>query len=54
MNGSLLAPPPPQVATGYGAVVWLECGRLIAVEEHAAQAGIESLVQKTLDLWGGA
>lgn len=44
--------PPVQVATGYGAVVWLERGRVVAAEEYAARAGVEELVRRTLRLWG--
>ena len=44
--------PPASVATGYGAVVWLERGRVVAAEEHAARAGVEELVRRTLRLWG--
>lgn len=46
--------PPVQSATGYGAVVWLERGRVVATEEHAARAGVDGLVEQTLRLWGEA
>jgi hypothetical protein len=43
--------PPVQAATGYGAVVWMERGQVVATEEYAAQAGVDGLVQRTLQLW---
>jgi hypothetical protein len=43
--------PPVQAATGYGAVVWIENGKVIATEEYAARAGVDGLVERTLQLW---
>jgi hypothetical protein len=45
--------PPVQSATGHGAVVWLERGRVVATEEHAARAGVNALVEQKLRLWAG-
>jgi hypothetical protein len=39
-------------AGGYGALVWLRRGQVQDVEGYAAQAGVESLVKRTLKLWG--
>jgi hypothetical protein len=46
--------PPVQAATGYGAVVWMESGQVIATEEYAARAGVDGLVERTLQLWHNA
>jgi hypothetical protein len=46
--------PPIQVSTGYGAVVWLEKGSVVAAEEYAARVGVAGLLSQTLRLWGKA
>jgi hypothetical protein len=46
-----LVMPPTSVASGYGAIVWLERGHLLASEENAANAGLQGLVNRTLGLW---
>jgi hypothetical protein len=46
--------PPVQAATGHGAVVWMEFGRVIATEEYAVRAGVDGLVQRTLQIWYNA
>lgn len=43
---------PPTVATGFGAVIWIANGHAVSVAEHAAEVGVEGLVNRTLELWG--
>ena len=43
--------PPIFASSGYGAVVWLENGTVVASENHAAAIGATALLVKTLSLW---
>jgi len=43
---------PAAAATGYGAVVWLQRGRVLGLVPYAAKAGTEELVRHTVQLWG--
>lgn len=39
------------VATGSGAVVWIDGGEVEAVVEDAGAVGVEGLIQRTRELW---
>jgi hypothetical protein len=45
---------PTSAATGYGAVVWLQHRRVVALVPYAAEVGPEGLVNRTLQLWVNA
>src|SRR5262245_58004821 len=42
---------PATAGAGYGAVVWIEEGKMRALVPYAAEAGVESLVNQTLQIW---
>jgi hypothetical protein len=42
---------PASVATGYGAIVWLEQGQVMGLLPYAAEAGLMGLVTRTAEIW---